>query len=89
VSDWIDRHGLIANADLDALLLAKLPDVLSPEQKANMVKNLLQAMRLGGLVHRQGPRGQGLATGSRPGGACLDRLPALGLSRQSGVKLLI
>ncbi len=59
VLDYLSRYGKATRADLDALLLAKLPDVLSPEQKANKVKNLLQAMRLGGLVHRQGPRGQG------------------------------
>lgn len=59
VLDYLSRYGKATRADLDALLLAKLPDVLSPTQKANKVKNLLQAMRHGGLVHRQGPRGQG------------------------------
>lgn len=59
VLDYLQRYGRATRGDLDALLLAKLPDVLSPMQKANKVKNLLQAMRLGGLVHRHGPRGQG------------------------------
>lgn len=60
VLDYLGRYGEATRADLDALLLAKLPDVLSPEQKANKVKNLLQGMRLSGQVHRQGPRGQGV-----------------------------
>lgn len=59
VLDYLQRYGHATRGDLDALLLAKLPDVLSPSQKANKVKNLLQAMRLAGLVHRHGPRGQG------------------------------
>ncbi|MBQ0945712.1 putative DNA binding domain-containing protein [Ideonella sp. 4Y16] len=59
VVDYLRRYGHATRSDLDALLLAKLPDVLSPTQKANKVKNLLQAMRLAGLVHRHGPRGQG------------------------------
>lgn len=59
VVDYLRRYGQASRSDLDALLLAKLPDVLSPTQKANKIKNLLQAMRLAGLVHRNGPRGQG------------------------------
>lgn len=59
VLDYLQRYGHATRSDLDALLLAKLPDVLSPGQKANKVKNLLQGMRLAGLVHRHGPRGQG------------------------------
>jgi hypothetical protein len=31
-------------------------DVLSAAQRANKVKNLLQAMRRAGLVHARGPR---------------------------------
>lgn len=59
VLDYLSRYGKATRADLDALLLAKLPDVLSPKQKANKIKNLLQTMRQADLVHRQGPRGQG------------------------------
>jgi len=58
VLDYLAKYGRATRADLDALLLAKLPDVLSAEQKAHKLKNLLQAMRLAGLVHTLGPRAQ-------------------------------
>ncbi|MCB2006835.1 MAG: hypothetical protein KDH93_17595, partial [Rhodoferax sp.] len=56
VLDYLQKYGQAARADLDALLLAKLPDVLDAAQKANKVKNLLQGMRRAGLVHPRGPR---------------------------------
>ncbi len=56
VLDYLDEYGQAVRADLDALLLAKLPDVLDAGQKANKVKNLLQDMRRAGLVHPEGPR---------------------------------
>ena len=56
VLEYLSTYGRATRADLDALLLAKLPEVLSPEQKAHKLKNLLQAMRRGGLVHTRGPR---------------------------------
>lgn len=56
VLDYLDEYGQAARADLDALLLAKLPDVLNAGQKANKVKNLLQDMRRAGLLHPEGPR---------------------------------
>lgn len=58
VLDYISQYGKAARADLDALLLAKLPDVLTADQKTNKVKNLLQGMRKAGLVHPVGPRSQ-------------------------------
>ncbi len=58
VLEYLAKYGRATRADLDALLLAKLPDVLSPEQKAHRLKNLLQAMRRAGLVHTLGPRAQ-------------------------------
>jgi ATP-dependent DNA helicase RecG len=56
VLDYLSQYGQAARADLDALLLAKLSDVLSPQQKANKVKNLLQSMRRTHLIHPKGPR---------------------------------
>lgn len=56
VLEYLQQYGQASRADLDALLLAKLPDVLSAAQRANKVKNLLQAMRRAGLVHTRGPR---------------------------------
>ena len=60
VLEYLTTYGQATRADLDALLLAKLPEVLSPEQKAHKLKNLLQAMRRGGLVHTRGPRARAL-----------------------------
>ncbi len=56
VLDYLEKYGQATRADLDALLLAKLPDLLSGKQKFNKVKNLLQGMRRAGLVHPSGPR---------------------------------
>ena len=60
VLEYLMTYGQATRAELDALLLAKLPEVLSPEQKAHKLKNLLQAMRRGGLVHTRGPRARAL-----------------------------
>lgn len=56
VLDYLRRYGKAARGDLDALLLGKLPDVLTASQRANKVKNLLQGMRRAGLIYPQGPR---------------------------------
>jgi ATP-dependent DNA helicase RecG len=56
VLDYLASYGTATRADLDALVLPKLPDVLSAEQKSHKLKNLLQAMRRIGLVHTKGPR---------------------------------
>ena len=58
VLEYLATYGRASRADLDALLLAKFPDVLSRSQRANKVKNLLQIMRRAGLVHRRGSRTQ-------------------------------
>lgn len=56
VLDYLKKYGKAARGDLDALLLGKLPDVLTASQRANKVKNLLQGMRRAGLISPQGPR---------------------------------
>jgi ATP-dependent DNA helicase RecG len=56
VLDYLQKYEKASRADLDALLLAKLPDVLDEKQKANKVKNLLQGMRKAGVIHPEGPR---------------------------------
>jgi len=58
VLDFLKQYGRGARADLDSLLRSKLPDVLDAQQKSNKVKNLLQAMRRAGLVHRTGSRSE-------------------------------
>jgi hypothetical protein len=42
--------------DFDELLTSKLAAVLTPEQKANKVKNLLQAMKRAQIIDCEGPR---------------------------------
>lgn len=56
VIDLLQKYGQATRADLDALLLRKLPDVLSPAQKANKVKNLIQGLKQAGRIYPQGPR---------------------------------
>jgi len=56
VLEFMQKYGQATRKELDELILPKLPDVLDANQKANKVKNLLQEMRLSGLVHTQGPR---------------------------------
>lgn len=54
VAGYIKQYGQATRADLDSLLRTKLPDVLDAQQKTNKIKNLLQAMRRAGLIHRTG-----------------------------------
>lgn len=56
VLDYLKKYGQATRADLDALLLAKLPDVLQDQQRANKVKNLLQGMRRAQLIQLRGTR---------------------------------
>ncbi|MDO8770109.1 MAG: ATP-binding protein [Burkholderiaceae bacterium] len=56
VLDYLKKYGKATRADLDGLLLAKLPDVLQDQQRANKVKNLLQGMRRAKLIQLQGTR---------------------------------
>jgi ATP-dependent DNA helicase RecG len=72
VLEYLQRYGQATRADLDALLLPKMPDVLGAAQKANKLKNLLQGMRRAGLVHTQGPRAQAVWRPG-PGEASLDK----------------
>ena len=74
VLDYLQSYGHAARADLDALLLTKLPDVLDAQQKANKVKNLLQGMRRAGLVHPRGPRSAAVwQPGPDPSRQALDK----------------
>lgn len=56
VLDYIKKYEQATRFDLDELLLPKLPNVLTATQKANKIRNLLQAMRKSGLVYPVGPR---------------------------------
>ena len=56
VTDYLKRYGQATRKDMDDLLLSKLPEVLDAAQKAHKIRNLLQAMRRDGLIHRIGPK---------------------------------
>lgn len=60
VIGYLKKYGKASRADLNALLLDKLPGVLTDVQKANKLKNLLQGMRRAGWVEPQGPRSTAL-----------------------------
>ena len=47
---YLKKFGEASREDIDKLLTDKISDALSPEQKANRVKNLLQAMRKEGVI---------------------------------------
>ena len=56
VLGYLKKYGKATRADLDALLLAKLSDVLQDQQRANKVKNLIQGMRRAQLIELRGKR---------------------------------
>lgn len=56
VLGYLKKYGKATRAELDALLLAKLPDVLQDQQRANKVKNLLQGMRRTQQIELRGTR---------------------------------
>lgn len=75
VLDYLKKYDRATRADLDALLLAKMPDVLTPAQKANKLKNLMQGMRQAQLIHPVGPRSTAVwRLGPGPGPATKDSL---------------
>lgn len=54
----VREHGPVARADIDSLLMPKLPDRLSDEQKQRRVHNLIQELRRSGVVLNRGTRGR-------------------------------
>ncbi len=54
----LGEHGPVGRGDVDQLLLPKLPDRLTREQKLRKVNNLLQELRRSGRIHNRGTRGQ-------------------------------
>jgi ATP-dependent DNA helicase RecG len=50
----IRQHGPVARKEVDALLLPKLPERLSEEQKLRKVQNLMQELRRAGQIERIG-----------------------------------
>ncbi len=56
ILDYLEKYGQASRQDINALLLTKLPDVLSTTQKMNKIRNLMQTMRKEALIHRDGSR---------------------------------
>jgi ATP-dependent DNA helicase RecG len=56
VVGYLRKYKQAKRADIDELLMSKLAAVLTPEQKANKVKNLLQAMKRAKIIDCEGPR---------------------------------
>ena len=60
VLEFLQKYGQASRRELDELLLPKLPDVLDAAQKGHKIRNLLQAMRREGLIHREGAKVTGV-----------------------------
>ncbi|MEK7394593.1 MAG: ATP-binding protein, partial [Fibrobacterota bacterium] len=54
--EFLRQYGQATRKEVDELLLSKLPEILDPYQKANRIRNLLQAMRYENLIENVGPR---------------------------------
>jgi ATP-dependent DNA helicase RecG len=52
----VTEHGPVERRDVDELLVSKLPDRLTPDQKRRKVRNLLQELRLSGRIVNLGSR---------------------------------
>jgi len=50
----VHEHGPVARREVDALLLPKLPERMSEEQKLRKVQNLMQELRRSGRIKRTG-----------------------------------
>jgi ATP-dependent DNA helicase RecG len=56
ITELIREYGPVPREEIDRLLLDKLPEVLSPEQKNTLVHNLLTALRNSGDIRNKGSR---------------------------------
>ncbi len=58
VTDYLQQSGHASRADIDKLLLDKLSDALSDEQKVKKISNLLTKLRRQGVIFNAGSRGK-------------------------------
>jgi ATP-dependent DNA helicase RecG len=56
LTDYLQRYGSATRAEINKLLLPKLSEVLSAEQRDNKVANLLTQLRRTGRIHNGGTR---------------------------------
>ncbi|MEW6520600.1 MAG: RNA-binding domain-containing protein [Thermodesulfobacteriota bacterium] len=57
VVEYLQKYKRASRKELDELLLPKLSEVLSPEQKQHKIRNLIQALRRNRVIHNIGSRG--------------------------------
>lgn len=58
LSDFLRQYGVASRSDVDRLLLPKLSEALSEEQKVNKISNLLTKLRRTGVIRNTGGRRQ-------------------------------
>lgn len=56
IMDYLTKFNHASRADIDALILVKLSDVLNAEQKKNKIGNLLTNLRRAGKIKNTGPK---------------------------------
>ena len=54
ICDYLKKFDSAKRAELEQLLLDKLPDILDEQQKSNKVKNLLQSLRKADIIRIEG-----------------------------------
>ena len=57
LTDYLEKFGQATRSEIDKLLMDKLSDGLSPEQKRNKISNLVTKLRRRGRIHNSGSRG--------------------------------
>ncbi|MCA8977988.1 MAG: putative DNA binding domain-containing protein [Planctomycetes bacterium] len=58
VMELVRTHGPVGRKEIDDVLIPKLPDRLTDEQKRVRVRNLVQELRRGGQIENRGTRGE-------------------------------
>jgi len=56
VTDYLQQSGQASRADIDKLLVDKLSDALTPEQKQRKIGNLLTKLRRSGRIYNEGSK---------------------------------
>lgn len=54
ITEYLRKYSKASRKELDELLIDKLPEVLTQEQKEHKVRNLLQTLRRGGVIRNAG-----------------------------------
>jgi len=58
ILEYLQQYTRASRKELDELLIAKLSDVLTPEQKRHKVRNLIQSLRSKGAIRNIGKRNE-------------------------------